>query len=490
MNKIFLLKTLLLFAALFCIVNIANAQILTSSPYSRYGLGELNLPTFATQSAMGGSFIAYHHDTTTTPVFINIANPAGLSGLRFTTLELGGQAQFTRISNNTTSLNKKNLNFSYGSLGFPLKRIGGAAFGIMPYTTVGYKINSTAEISNVGNINYEFRGEGGLNKAFLATGLKPFRRQELKFYQSDLHDTLIKYGRVKKYARIKIAKQLISELSIGLSGSYLFGNINQTTNLVYPGSITYFNSKRQRSIQVNDFIFTTGLQTHFAIDSVNYHGKDTLKQGHKRILKEKIKIGFGAFAGIPSGIQAKQTTVIYNYSLDGGGVEVAKDTIINSQNVKGTIMLPLEVGFGLSLKKGERLTVLFDAATTNWKGYKYFGESSSNFSNSVRVSAGLNYTPNRLAYNNYYKRVQYRIGAFYNTGYLNLKNTGIPSYAVTAGLGLPVGIGRSDDLAVVNITAQYGKLGTLSNNLLQEEYVRIILGFTFNNRWFKRFKYD
>ena len=65
------------------------SQILTSSPYSRYGLGELNLATFATSSAMGGSFIAYQHDSTTSPLFINAANPAGLAGLRYTTLELG-----------------------------------------------------------------------------------------------------------------------------------------------------------------------------------------------------------------------------------------------------------------------------------------------------------------------------------------------------------------------------------------------------------------
>ena len=43
--------------------HILFSQILTSSPYSRYGLGELNLQTFATPAAMGGSFIAYHQDT-------------------------------------------------------------------------------------------------------------------------------------------------------------------------------------------------------------------------------------------------------------------------------------------------------------------------------------------------------------------------------------------------------------------------------------------
>ncbi len=484
------LKTVVLLLAGMCAGKFSYSQILTSSPYSRYGLGELNLPTFATSSAMGGSFIAYHLDTITSPLFINVANPAGLSGLRYTTLELGGQSQFTRISNGSTTLNKKNLNFSYASLGFPIKRVGGAAFGIMPYSSVGYKINSTQEVANIGEMNYVFQGNGGLNKAFIATGLKPFRRQEMKFYNSDYRDTLVKYGRLAKYKRVKVGKQLLSELSLGVSGSYLFGTINQTTDVIYPGSITYYNAKRQRSIQVNDFIFNVGLQTHFAIDSVKYRGKDTLRQGHRRILKEKIKIGVGFFSSIPSGVSAKQGNIIYNYSLDGFGVEAPKDTVLNSQNVHGSIQLPLEMGVGFSVKKGERLMLLMDAATTNWSGYKYFGEKSSDFKNSYRVSAGLNYVPNRQAYNVYYKRVQYRLGVSYTNGYLDLKNTNIANYSITAGLGLPVGIGRSDDVAVVNISAQYGKLGTITNNLLQEEYVRIIVGFTFNNRWFRKFKYD
>ncbi len=492
MNKhiLFFKTTLLLLIGIFT-AGFSYSQILTSSPYSRYGLGELNLPTFATPSAMGGSFIAYQHDSTTTPLFINAANPAGLAGLRFTTLELGGQSQFTKISDGSTSLKKRNLNFSYASLGFPIKKIGGAAaFGIMPYSSVGYNINSTQEVTNIGTVNYRFDGLGGLNKAFIACGIKPFRKQLIKFYHSAYHDTLVKHKKTAKYKFVRFTRELASELSVGVNAAYLFGNIIQTTRVIYPGSITYFNSLRQRSIQVNDFIFNGGLQTHFSIDSVRYHGKDPLKQGHRRILKEKIRIGFGFFAAIPSGVSSKQSNIIYTYSLDGVGVETPKDTLLNSQNVHGSVRLPLETGFGLSIKKGERLTVLMDAATTNWSGYKYFGEKNSNFTNSYRLSAGLNYVPNRLAYNSYVKRVQYRLGVSYTNGYLDLKNTKISNYALTAGLGLPVGLGRAEDIAVVNITAQFGTIGTVTNSLIQEKYIRLIVGFTFNNRWFKKFKYD
>ena len=478
-------KAITLFLALISLNSISFSQNLTSSPYSRYGFGELNSQTFASQAAMGNSFIAYQQDSIA-PFFINVANPAGLSGIKLTVLELGGQVQFTKISSSTSAIKKTNSNFSYGSIGFPIKKIGGAAFGIMPFSTVGYKITSIQDEPLVGgNMKYIYNGDGGLNKAFIGFGCKPFRRQEYKFQRSDFADSLVKYNKTSKYKKIKFVKQLLSNFSIGATGNYVFGTINQTTNIVYPSQILYFNSKRQRSTQVNDFTFNGGIQTSFTIDSLK-------KKGKKTILKEKITFGTGFFINTPTSLNAKQNRIIYNYSLDGFGIERPKDTILNSQNISGAIKLPLEMGVGLSFKKGEKITVLIDGAITNWSGYKNFDDPNTEFNNSFRVSVGLNYVPNKLAFgsSNYVKRIHYRIGASYTDGYLDLKNTKIRNYSISAGLGLPVGIGRFDEIGVVNISAQYGKLGTTTNNLLQEEYVRLTLGFTFNKRWFIKYKYD
>ena len=83
------------------------------------------------------------------------------------------------------------------------------------------------------------------------------------------------------------------------------------------------------------------------------------------------------------------------------------------------------MGVGLSIKKGEKLTILIDAAVTNWSGYKNFDDPNTEFNNSYRVSAGLNYVPDKLAFgsSNYIKRIHYRLGASYSDGYLDLKNT-------------------------------------------------------------------
>lgn len=480
------------------------AQILTSSPYSRYGIGELNTSSFSHLDAMGGAFSAYQCDTAA-PYFINIGNPASLTTLKFSTFEVGGQAQFTRIISASDNIKKTNINFSYGSLGVPIKKIGGLAFGIMPYSTVGYKITSFTTDPYIGTVKYVYNGDGGFNRAFLATGIKPFRNRLNKFYKSTVYDSLVKhpsYQSIQHIRHTKFRKELLSELSIGVSGNYMFGTSNQTTDAIYPGSITWYNVRRQRQAHISDVSFNTGIQTDFTVNQVKEKRKLETKDslGHViasrdtivfRTLKQKVKFAFGVYANLPTLLNGTQSNIIYTYSLDGFGNELQLDTILNSSGNKGTIRIPLEIGGGFSVKKGEKLTVLMDGGVTNWSQFRYF-DTRNTFKNSYRVSTGLNYVPNKYAIRGltYLQRVQYRIGFTYSNGYLDLKNSMINNYAITAGLGLPVGIGLRDDIAVVNLSAQFGTMGTTANSLLKENYIRVIVGFTFNKRWFIKYKYD
>src|SRR3954471_10502531 len=139
------------------------SQNLTYSPYSRFGLGELNSPAFAQIGALGGSYIGFKPDTTA-PLFINVANPAAISGIRLTTLELGGIGKFSEFNNGSTKVKTKTVNFSYGTLGFPIKQRAGAAFGIMPYSNVGYNLKTEADVSGVGTVISKYNGDGGVNR--------------------------------------------------------------------------------------------------------------------------------------------------------------------------------------------------------------------------------------------------------------------------------------------------------------------------------------
>ncbi len=473
----FSLKILPLIIFVFSFSENLRSQNLTSSPYSRFGIGEINQPGFSNINAMGGTFIGLKGDTNA-PIFINVANPAAIANIRYTTLELGGFAQFTNFSNASTTIKNKTVNFSYGSLGFPIRQKAAACFGLMPYSNVGYNMSSTSNVDNLGVIKYNYNGEGGINKAFLGLGLQPFKSSLIKFYRSGYRDTAIKYNHGKIFKRRKFFKEALSELTVGGKLSYLFGNINQTSDVVYPSSIMYYNTRRFRNTRVNDITGDFGIQTAFNIDSIG-----------KRELRQKVKIGMGYYIALPSMIDVRYTNVIYNYSLNGFGDEIAKDTVLYLNNKKSSIKLPLEQGIGFNIKKGEKLSVAADLAYTNWQQFRYL-DNINELKNSYRVSIGLNYVPNKFAAGNgaYIKRVQYRIGASYSNGFLDLKNTAINNYMVTVGLGLPVGIYRQ--FSVVNLTAQFGQMGSTNNGLIQEKYIRLIAGFTFNDVWFKKFRYD
>ncbi|MNY13615.1 hypothetical protein D3C86_1467580 [compost metagenome] len=61
--------------------------------------------------------------------------------------------------------------------------------------------------------------------------------------------------------------------------------------------------------------------------------------------------------------------------------------------------------------------------------------------------------------------------------------------AVTFGLGLPLGYTRFA-ISKLNFTTELGRRGTLTNGLVQENYINFHLGITLNDTWFKRFKFD
>jgi hypothetical protein len=469
----------------FVFIVCARSQNNTFSPYSRYGLGELNAPTFAHNAGMGGAYIALKPDSLIPgSMFINAGNPAAYPLIRLTTLEVGGAFINSNFTSNSSSLKKWGTSFAYGALGFPVRSKGGACVGIMPYSHVGYDLKTVSNESGIGDVTYLYSGTGGLNKAFIGYGIMPFNKQLTRFRKKHLNvpDSLKTLSRSQFKLRQGINK-LLSDFSIGVNVNYIFGNITQTSRVQYPNSILYNNTYRDRSTTLGDFTGNFGMQTAFTVDSVS-NGK-----GGKRALTEKVKFTFGYFASVNNALKVSYDAVAYNYILNGFGQEITRDTVISNHDQKGTIQLPLEQGFGIGFKKGERINIVSDFAITNWQDFKFLDNPNS-LVNNYRIAAGLNYVPEKYAAGNgaYFRKMNYRFGLNYNTGYIQLQNTQISSYAITAGVGLPVGIGQLTSM--VNVAAQYGQMGTTTNNLVKDNFWRINFGFTFSDRWFQKFRYD
>ncbi|MCW3077968.1 MAG: hypothetical protein JWO32_2577 [Bacteroidetes bacterium] len=438
---------------------------------------------------MGGACIALKPDSTIPGyVLINTGNPAAYAHIRLTSLEVGGSFINSNFSTSSTTIKKWGANFAYGALGFPVRSKGGACFGIMPYSNVGYDIKTIGTETGIGDVTYLYSGSGGLNKAFIGYGVMPFNLQLNKFRKKHLYvpDSL-KTLKGSTYLLHEGIKKIASDFAIGINANYLFGNIDQTSRVLYPNSILYNNTYRERSLTLGDFTGNFGMQTAYTIDSVK--NKDPKIGTPRRALKEKVKITFGYFMALNNTLKVNYDATVYNYILNGFGQEITRDTVLSHHNQSGTIKLPLEQGVGIGLKKGERINIVADFAITKWKEFKFL-ETQTSFKNNYRAAIGINFVPEKYAAGSgaYFRKMNYRFGLNYNTGFIELKNTAINSYGISAGLGLPVGIGQVTSM--VNVAVQYGQVGSVSNNLVKDNYWRISFGFTFSDRWFQKFRYD
>jgi hypothetical protein len=508
-----------LFSAIILSVVSLQAQNSTSSPYSRYGVGEMAQNTFAHNAGMGGANIALKPDSTM-PIFINAGNPAAYSLIKLTTLEVGGRFMYSQFKGaGATSLKTWGTNFSYGALGFPVRENGGACFGIMPYSFVGYDTQSESAVEGIGTVKSQFAGNGGLNKAFLGYGIMPFNKRLIKYRTKNLYiPDSVKTKSHFQYKAGQLGSKLLSDLSLGFNAQYIFGTVQNTTRIIYPSSALYNNTYRERSYTMGDFTGNFGLQTALTVDSVKDPKKrialikqetdalramnvyseaeltkksDSLNKympSYNRALKEKVKVTFGFIASLQNPMKVSYNSVAYNYIVTSGQ-EIIRDTALYDVDQRKNITLPMEQGFGIGFKKGERINLVADFALTDWQSFKFVG-SGNDLVNNYRTAIGINFVPEKYAAGRgaFLRRVNYRFGFSYQTGYIKIQNAVVSDYFISAGIGLPVGIGRLSSM--VNVSAQYGQMGSPNPALLKQNYYRINFGFTFCDKWFQKYRYD
>ena len=80
--------------------------------------------------------------------------------------------------------------------------------------------------------------------------------------------------------------------------------------------------------------------------------------------------------------------------------------------------------------------------------------------NNYVSSIGFQYTPDFKS-TKYLQKVSYRAGLRYSTGYMVVKNTPIKDFYFSVGAGFP--LRTFNTKSSLNISIEYGKMGTLTN---------------------------
>ena len=173
----------------------------------------------------------------------------------------------------------------------------------------------------------------------------------------------------------------------------------------------------------------------------------------------------------------------------------ATDSLINQQGVKEKIQLPQINRFGVSYQYDGKFLVGADYTMGNWSNFSIAGVKQG-LNDSQTFNIGGQYTPNVNAIGNYWATIDYRAGFIHNQSYLNINNvsgggtTNIVSNTFTVGLGLPLRPYYRSSYYKINVSAEIGQRGKLSNGLIKENFVNIRIGFTLNDRWFQKLKFD
>ena len=416
MNK---LKKLALVIFVFCGLS-AVAQLGTSSPYSRFGLGDLQGNIFPVYNALGGGVTALSSTTS-----VNSSNPASYTSFKSNSFlfSTGGLHKTTLIQNLTDKQVANNSAFSHMTIAFPISSKLGASIGMLPFSNIGYTLNARDTLVNA---NMIYTGDGGLSKVYFGGAYEPFKG-----------------------------------FSLGMNASYLFGGLNRRKKLDYDDE-SFFDSRSNSSINLKGYYYEFGLM-------------------YKMELANEKVLSFGLTANNNSSLRAKRTNIVETIS---GTNETVKDTTSNIVEW-GEVNLPKYISTGLMYRDGEKWLLIADYSIQNWADYTLLGESDD-LSNSMRLSAGLQYTPEFNSVTKYYKRMQYRLGANYSNTPLTLNDTQLKEMSVSFGFGIPVKKSRTK----YDISLTLGQRGTTDNNLIKEQFIKFGLSVSYDGIWFVKRKYD
>ena len=407
-----------------------NAQNQTNSPYSRFGVGDLQSNILSEYAAMGGTSIGSYN-----PNIINPYNPSSYSAFKANSFifSTGGMHQTTKMQTTNLEQITNSSSFSHLLLGFPLSKKIGASAGLLPFSNIGYILEDDSLYDDIGLVNYEYNGNGGLNVLYIG-----------------------------------VAYNLTENLSIGANANYLFGGLNRNKKVIFTDGETY-NTRKTSSIFANGFFYQFGLM-------------------YNKELNEKMHLTLGFTANNNAEISAKRSVLTETYEILSSIYEVAKDTI-EDYSISGcedcNMILPQNLAVGVSFNMGNKWLLMADFSIQDWSEYRMFGETDS-LSNSMKFSGGLQYTADNMSVNKYWKLIKFRFGGKFRNSYLQLYNTQLNEESVSFGLGLPLRKTKSE----INLSVEIGERGTINNNLIKEQFLRFQIGLSLSDIWFVKRKYD
>lgn len=428
-------KTLLLAALLLPALYASAQDNGSNSPYSRYGFGLLN-PRTSSYAAASGATIAMQGGRE-----VNFSNPASYAAIDSLTFlfDVGLSLQNANLNEGGRKVNARNASIDYVTAGFRAAHNLGFSLGLMPYSTIGYKMvketlmqTSTGEVTETDSYN----GSGGLHEAFVGIGWRPFKG-----------------------------------FSVGMNAGYFWGANTHTVTATF--SDAGMSSRiRTYDSDIRSYKLDFGLQ-------------------YMQRLNERNALTLGLTYGLGHNINS--TARYYDQTLSGS--TYSGDTI----SCLNAFQLPHTFGAGLMWYHRNRLRLGVDYTFEKWSnvkspvlgtgslgGYSYTAQTGQ-YTDRHRIAVGGEYVPDNNSIK-WSKHIRYRAGLSYTTPYTRLSGQDGPSdLTASIGVGLPI-MNAHSNRCILNFAVQYERVSPKVATQVKEQYIRFCLGLSFNEEWFRKWR--
>ncbi|TDO97757.1 aromatic hydrocarbon degradation protein [Flavobacterium sp. 245] len=411
------MKNKIVYLTCFILLSLTSfSQSISSSPYSLYGVGSVYDSDFGILPSIGSSGMALPSAS-----FINNLNPASLGfiPLNHFMFDIGGKAIATTYQSSSRTEKRNNFQFSHMAFAFPVTKNSGFSLALRPYSSSAFKIsNLKLPIENSQEYYYLTAvGSGGLNNFDFSYGYR--------------------FGK---------------KLSLGFTGSLLFGNTIDERSFLIQSTVTTVNKK-------SDY---NGLR---AILGAQYKIDSTFTIAPVVKLPAQIKA---------SKVQSVQVIA------DEVVTQIESDVASNIDD----FYMPLEIGVGFSKRFKNNLNMTLDYEKSFWNNTNQ-SELYGNFVNQDRFALGFTYNAKKDI-RKYWDRVQYAMGANFDNGYLEVDGKRVNNAAISFGLSLPI----ENTLTTLNISYSYGQKGRITDNLIKENYHKLSLNLSLDGIWFVKRKFE
>lgn len=428
------------------------AQNGVNSPYSRYGFGMQADRAMGFNKGMGGVAQGFRDGS-----IINVANPASYSAVDSLTalIDIGLTLQNGNYKMGSLQQNAKNTSLDYAAFHFRATKGLGIALGVLPYTNISYSFSSGDEEfegSEDITTSYTFTGDGGLHQVFIGAGWQP-----------------------------------IKPISIGVNGSYLFGNYTHSMTMSFSESGAY-SLIRGYSANISTWMVDFGLQC-------------------TQPLNKNDQFVFGFSYGLGHDINNRAIRYTETYNSTSSSVEG-----ITGDTIKNAFQLPHTFSTGITYYKGRKLRIGADFEFQKWSNCRFptqatdgtYTTTNDQLNDKLRFAIGGEYIPN---YKNSHvgQRISYKIGGYYSKSYANANQSSLISkkpyeYGISAGVSIPISNHNIwYNVPKLNLSFQWVHsnipyVSTINNSStvskLTENYLKLCIGLTFSERWFYKWKME